>query len=1008
VTALVVLAWGYMIRADVPPSDQTPWLAMDRGPYFSASVESSLPERGMTPKGILIRVNKDKPAYVLFDADLLRYSCGWTGGSINFHNVMFDGSHQVWSKVVGNEVFGNGMIPGWAKGGSFEDPREKFTSTDYLPQPVSWQHRGYGPLPHDWARYRGLYVHGERIVLSYTVGGVGVLDSPGWEASGEGGVFTRTLNIEPSEKELVLQVAEHPLGGGGIHDGPRVLSSGGAADMTIAMIGEFRRADLKSARTTQPVEKPVCSWALGARDAARRATVQRYAVELHGGTPVSQGRGDWVESLALKRGDFGIVTDSSGIDLSADFTWSAWIKTAGDGTIFSKSSDGKWVSGGKAFFIRNGLLTFDVGWVGAVSASHPVTDDRWHHVAVTYQRDGGTARLYVDGDADGQTSLRPIADPADSKVRFGIGVENFPTGAANKFVGQIGPIQLYSKALSAVEVGALAGPVKKGISPLAVYAVGATNAMTWELTPQSQLRLHIPPGTAPVKIKLVMTQIDRPEEWVTFGKAAQSSKPAEDLSGLTHGGEPKWTQEIETHGVLSSAAKPYVIDTLPMPVENPWNSRMRLGGFDFFKGGHRAAVCTWDGDVWTVDGIDEKLDHLKWRRIAAGMFQPLGLKIVPDAQGNEQIYLCCRDQITRLHDLNGDGEIDFYESFNNDHQVTEHFHEFAMDLQTDAAGNFYYTKGGRHALPAVVPQHGTILKVSPDGKTTEIVCTGFRAPNGLGLGPDGQMVTSDQEGHWTPANRIDWVKPGGFYGYMWSFDGTARKASAGFDPPLCWMPVKLDRSPAEELWVSSDKWGPLKGKMIHTSYGTGKMFLVMYETINGVPQGGVVPFADIDFNTGTMRGRFNPEDGQLYVCGLVGWASNLTVPGGFFRVRYTGRKLYSPVDLHVTQDAVAMTFSEPLNKSSAQDLQNYAVQQWQYRWTEKYGSAHYRVSDPSKEGQDEVTVAGATVLADGKTVVLKIPGLKPVMQMQIEMNVDAADGTPIHTVVHNTINAIGR
>jgi hypothetical protein len=224
--------------------------------------------------------------------------------------------------------------------------------------------------------------------------------------------------------------------------------------------------------------------------------------------------------------------------------------------------------------------------------------------------------------------------------------------------------------------------------------------------------------------------------------------------------------------------------------------------------------------------------------------------------------------------------------------------------------------------------------------------------------------------------------------------------------PLCWLPVKLDRSPAEELWVTGDRWGPLEGKMIHTSYGTGKMFLVMYETVNGVPQGGVVQIPDLDFNTGTMRARFNPADGQLYVGGLVGWATNLSVPGGFFRVRYTGKKVYLPVDLRVRKDEVAMTFTEPLDRASAQDVQNYAVQQWQYRWTAKYGSAHYRISDPSKEGQDEVTVAGASLSADGKTVVLKIPELKPVMQMQIEMNLEAADHAPVQMVVHNTINMI--
>ena len=425
---LGLLAQAIDLRADVPPSNDTPWLAMDREPYFSASVESSLPERQMTPKGILIRVNKETPAYVLFDADLLRYSCGWTGGSINFHNVMFDGAHQVWSRVVGDEVFGNGMIPGWAKDGSFEDPREKFASIDYLPQPVSWRNRGYGPLPHDWARYKGLYVHGDRVVLSYTVNGVGVLDSPGWEASGDEGVFTRTLNIEPISKELVLQVAEHPLGGGGIHDGPRLNPTGGVADSTMAMIGDFRNADLKSAIATQPGENAFCTWTLNPNGPAGGVSAERYAVELHGGTWMARARNEITDSMLFKRGEFAVVKDSGGIDLSSDFTWSAWIRTKGDGTIFSNSPDGRWVPGGKAFFVRNSTLGFDVGWVGALTGSRLVNDDRWHHVAVTYERSGGVAKLYLDGESDGQTSLRSTPDPRGSKLRFGIGRENFPTG----------------------------------------------------------------------------------------------------------------------------------------------------------------------------------------------------------------------------------------------------------------------------------------------------------------------------------------------------------------------------------------------------------------------------------------------------------------------------------------------------------------------------------------------------------------------------------------------------
>ena len=125
---------------------------------------------------------------------------------------------------------------------------------------------------------------------------------------------------------------------------------------------------------------------------------------------------------------------------------------------------------------------------------------------------------------------------------------------------------------------------------------------------------------------------------------------------------------------------------------------MRTTGFDFLNDGKSAIVSCWDGDVWRVDGLNTK--DLTWRRIAAGLYQPLGVKIVKG-----KIYVICRDQLVRLNDLNDDGEMDFYENFNSDNQVTEHFHEFAMGLQADEEGNFYYAKSACHARLPKVPQH---------------------------------------------------------------------------------------------------------------------------------------------------------------------------------------------------------------------------------------------------------------------------------------------------------------
>ena len=101
--------------------------------------------------------------------------------------------------------------------------------------------------------------------------------------------------------------------------------------------------------------------------------------------------------------------------------------------------------------------------------------------------------------------------------------------------------------------------------------------------------------------------------------------------------------------------------------------------------------------------------------------------------------------------------MDFYENFNSDHQVTEHFHEFAMGIQADDEGNFYYAKSACHARKPKVPQHGTLLKVSADGSKTEILANGFRAANGVCRNPDGSFFVTDQQGHWTPMNRINKV-----------------------------------------------------------------------------------------------------------------------------------------------------------------------------------------------------------------------------------------------------------
>ena len=296
--------------------------------------------------------------------------------------------------------------------------------------------------------------------------------------------------------------------------------------------------------------------------------------------------------------------------------------------------------------------------------------------------------------------------------------------------------------------------------------------------------------------------------------------------------------------------------------------------------------------------------------------------------------------------------------------------------------------------------------MSKDGHHTEIVASGFRAPNGILVNDDGTFIVSDQEGHWTPKNRINLVRPGEFYGNLMGFhEGRTRSDVV---PPITWIHNSFDRSPAEQVRVTSPRWAPLQGQLLNLSYGTGRIHLVLQETVDGVTQGGVVNLPLVEMPTGVMRGRFHPLDGQLYACGLFGWSSDKTLPGGFYRVRYTGRPLNMPVALNAREDQIVLTFSDPLDPQTATNTGNYSASRWNYRATAQYGSEDFRVSDRRRRGRDRVRIEGVSLSSDGRILVLEIPRMRPAMQMEIKYRIKSADGADLSQTVHHTVHKLGK
>ena len=470
---------------------------------------------------------------------------------------------------------------------------------------------------------------------------------------------------------------------------------------------------------------------------------------------------------------------------------------------------------------------------------------------------------------------------------------------------------------------------------------------------------------------------------------ARGHNAAIDLESLTRGGPARDTQEIRTTSVAGADEGAFAADTFPLPLDNPWHSWLRPGGFDFTPDGRGAIVAMWNGDVWRVDGIMAAAPaELTWRRIATGLYQPLGVRF----RGGD-LFVLCRDQLARLRDLNADGETDLIECFNNDHQVTPHFHEFAMGLQTDQEGNFYYAKSARHELDAVVPHHGTLLRIAADGSQTDILANGFRAANGVCVNDDGTFFLTDQEGFWTPKNRINRVHPGGFYGNMTGYSDVTDPSDSAMEQPVVWITNNKDRSPAELVWVPKDAWGNLGGELLNLSYGTGRAFIVPHSECGGAWQGAVCELPLPAFPTGIMRGRFGP-DGALYTCGMFAWAGNATEPGGFHRVRATGKPAHLPLNVEASQGQLRVTFSDPL--APGVQAGDFKFTTWSLRRTARYGSDHHDTK--------HLSIEAARLSTDSRTVELDIPALAPTQCYELIARFKTPAGSVIERNLHGTLH----
>lgn len=466
----------------------------------------------------------------------------------------------------------------------------------------------------------------------------------------------------------------------------------------------------------------------------------------------------------------------------------------------------------------------------------------------------------------------------------------------------------------------------------------------------------------------------------------------------------RWPEEVYTREIKSPDTAAYVTDQLLLPIPNPWHRNVRIMDVDFFSDGRGAAV-SFSGDVWLVDGIGR--DYMTWTRYASGLNQPMSIKVLRDT-----IYVFDRSGIIRYHDDNNDGEADFYENFSNIADQSMETREWPADLVVDPKGGFFIAKGGALSGGPHIGDlttkgfargsqfDGSVLHISEDGRSLEVIATGLRGPY-LGIHPEtGFLTVTDQQGNYVPSTPVYHVQKGDYYGVP----STAHVADTpAITPPLLWAPHNIEPSSIGEVWMTTNKMGPLNDQLVHVSFGKPGLFKILIDTTGQTLQGGLT-YISAHYPTPVSKGAMRKKDGYPYFTGFNLWGSSSKGISSLLRLRYTGLSDLLPVDFQAGRQGIILRFDVPLDKTQVANIGNFQVKRYNYLRSPEYGSGHYRMD--GSPGEEHLPVLATHLSEDNKSMLLIVPNMTPVEQMEVNYKITSTDGEALTGVFPFTLHEV--
>lgn len=455
----------------------------------------------------------------------------------------------------------------------------------------------------------------------------------------------------------------------------------------------------------------------------------------------------------------------------------------------------------------------------------------------------------------------------------------------------------------------------------------------------------------------------------------------------------------------------YELTTVPFPEE----LKLEVSGMATLPG-DRLAIAIRKGEIW----IAEKLSTNKpiYKKFASGLHEPLGLEVQ-----NGDLYTVQRTELTRLRDIDGDGQADEYLTHAKGWGVTGNYHEYAYGPAIDQEGNMWVALNcsiGKGSNPNN-QWRGWSLRVKPDGSWSPM-SGGFRSPSGIGTNLVGDVFATDQQGNWYATCALMHLKKGVFHGHADALQFTklpgstlavkrplpknltvaeAAKRIPAYHLPAVWFPYRKVGMSTTDILADRTQgmFGPFHGQLFCGEFTMSFVSRVFLEKIEGEYQGACFRFRD-GLDCAALRLEWG-LNGSMYIGqSNRGWNSLGTKSYSLQRLQWKGKVPFEIKTMSARPDGFNLTFTRPVNLKTATDIKSYMLSSYTYPYHSKYGG---KETDLIK-----LKIKSITLNADRQSVHLKLNNLRAgyVHELHADGVRDSTGQPLVHKAAYYTLNRI--